>query len=148
MRLTWRFAGQIVCTEMWCYSLTGEAATVATHVVANLSSTAGIMLVSYFQFSEFFLCFVGVSFSASCVSSITYIQLWLKPIESIGHQYADCLADNTSLILFCQLVRPSVAWPLRLASNISTPWTGIRSDVGSRTWRGPLDKSAELSDVS
>ncbi|CAK9030011.1 unnamed protein product [Durusdinium trenchii] len=57
--LSWSLTGQIVCTEMWCYSLTGEAATVATHVVANLSSTAGIMLVSYFQFSEFFLCFVG-----------------------------------------------------------------------------------------
>ncbi|CAK9030031.1 Uncharacterized protein SCF082_LOCUS19055 [Durusdinium trenchii] len=67
--LSWSLTGQIVCTEMWCYSLTGEAATVATHVVANLSSTAGIMLVSYFQFSEFFLCFVGVSFSASCAIS-------------------------------------------------------------------------------
>eukprot|EP00913_Durusdinium_trenchii_P024369 g22878.t1 len=50
--LNWTLTGQLVCTEMWSYSLTGEPASGQTHVVANLSATVGIMAVTYFQFSD------------------------------------------------------------------------------------------------
>ncbi|CAK9025215.1 unnamed protein product [Durusdinium trenchii] len=70
--LNWTMTGNIVCTEMWSYSLSGEPASGGTHVVANLSATVAIMAVSYFQLSEFLLCVVGATASLATAPAFQY----------------------------------------------------------------------------
>lgn len=59
--LNWTMSGQIICTEMWSYSLTGEHASGTTHALTNIAAVVGIMACTYVQLSEFMLCVVGVS---------------------------------------------------------------------------------------